>query len=71
MHDVGIIFTGENKTRAAHIRGQLVDLIKWAIDHLSTKISVTQIANREIVGLRCCELRQIEIYTSNPEPIAL
>lgn len=57
MHDVGIMFAGENVTRPAHVCSELVNFIKPAIDNLPADILITQIADNEIISRRIRKFR--------------
>jgi hypothetical protein len=56
---------------AAHVGGELVDLVEPAIDHLPAEIRVTQVADDEIVGFGFDILMALEVDPAHPEPVRL
>jgi hypothetical protein len=71
VHDVGIILTGENKSRSSHIGRDLVDLVEAAVDRVTTCLEVCQIAPNEVVGFCFTETRVLQVDTSHPETLSL
>src|SRR5262249_12443500 len=71
VHDVGIVFTGEDVTGPAHIGRKLIDLIEAAVDQLFHEGWVTPVSGHEIISLGLAEPRELEIGASHPEAFAL
>ena len=71
VHDVGVVFAGEDIARPAHVGGQLIDLVEAAVGDLAADGLIAQIADEEIVGLGLGEFGKLEIDAANPEPLAL
>src|SRR3984957_10206756 len=61
----------EDVTGAAHVGGELVDFVEFAIDDGRTNGLLAQIAHDEIVGFGFRELRKFEIDAADPEAFAL
>ena len=51
VHDVGVVLAGEDVAGAAHVGGELIDLVEAPIDDGATERLVAQIADDEIIGL--------------------
>src|SRR2546430_16289838 len=67
MHDVGVMFAGENITRAAHIRSQLINLVKELVENVPAKPLIAQVSGNELIGFGFRKVRPFEINTANPE----
>src|SRR3954470_18543236 len=65
------MFAGEDVARAAHVGGQLVDLVEAAVDHLAAQLLLAQVADDEVVRLGGREGGELEVDTANPEALAL
>ena len=71
VHHIGIVFAGEDIAGSPHVSRELIDFVEPAVDHLSYKVRITQIANHEIVSLGLAETWEFEISTSNPKALPL
>src|SRR5271170_3301660 len=71
VHDVGVILAGENKSGAAHIGSELIDLIEPLIDYLTAKISVAQIADRQVVCFALRIFTEFQIDAAYPKAVLL
>ena len=60
----------EDITRAAHIRGQLINFIKTAIDQRPAIFSLAEIGDNEIVSFRLAELGVLEVDSAHPKALA-
>ena len=70
VHDVGIVLAGEDVAGAAHVGGELVDLVEAPIDRLAAQTSrIAQVADEEIVGLGLGELGILEVDAADPEAL--
>ena len=61
----------EDITRAAHIRGQLINLIKTAINQHPAIFSLTEIGDNEIVSFRLAELGYLRSIPRTQKPSRL
>ena len=71
MHHVGIVVACEDVTRAAHVGGQLIHLVKPAIDHRAHERLIPQVTNSEIVCVSLMKLGKLHIDTAYPKPFLL
>src|SRR5262249_41196010 len=71
VHDVSIVFTGEDVTGSAHIGRKLIDLVEAAVDHMMHEVWVTKVADHEVISLGLAEPWELEISASHPEAFAL
>src|SRR5215217_2803435 len=71
MHDIRVMLAREDVARAAHVRGQLVHLRKGSIYDRATERLVTEIADREIVGLGFSVLVELQIDAADPKTLLL
>ena len=71
MQNLGVIVAGEDKAGAAHIGGELVDLVEAAVDHRTTKSLVPEVADREVIGQAFRIARQLQIDPPDPQPLLL
>src|SRR5882724_5099123 len=71
VHDVGIVQTGEDVARTAHVGGELVNLVETAVDDIAAEALVAQIADDEVVRRRLGEFRELEIDAAYPEAFML
>ena len=69
MHNVGIVFTGKYEAGTTHVCRQLINLIKSLVNHMPTKIGITQIANHEIISLGLSIFVTLQIYTTDPKSL--
>src|SRR5690606_781430 len=69
VHHVRVVLAGENVAGAAHVGGQLIDLVEAAVDGLPADIPVAEVADDEIVGFRLGEARVLQIHTADPETL--
>ena len=67
MHDVGVVLAGENVSGSAHVGGELVNLVEAAVDCSAGRLTLSQIALDEIIGLRLAEARILEVDASHPD----
>jgi hypothetical protein len=66
MHDVGVMLAGEYIAGAAHVGGELIDIIETSIDDRATKALIAQVANDEVIGVRLRIFMKFEIDAPNP-----
>src|SRR5260370_24697120 len=71
MHQSGIVLAGEDVTGAAHIRGELINLIKAAVDDSAGESGIPQIADDKIIGFALREFMKLQVDTPHPVSIAL
>ena len=71
VHDVGVVFAGEDITGAAHVGCQLVYFVKSTVDHAAAEILFAKIADNEIVGVGFGIFMELEVDASNPETLFL
>ena len=45
VHDVGVVLAGEDVASAAHVGGELVDLVEAAVDCSAGRLPLAQIAD--------------------------
>jgi len=50
MHYIRIMLTRKDITGATHIRGELINFVKAAVDDQAAKILAAQIANYKIIS---------------------
>jgi len=53
------MLAGKDVTGAAHIRGELIDLIKAAVDDSAAESGIPQIAHDEIIGFALREFMKL------------
>ena len=61
MHQIGVVLAGKDVTGAAHIRGELINFIKSAVDDSAAEAGIPQIANDEIIGFELIDVDDAEI----------
>src|SRR5262245_10945307 len=71
VHDIGVVLTGKEITRAAHVRCELVYFVEMAVNDRSAELRVAKIADDAIVGHRLGEFRLLQIRSANPETFKL
>ncbi len=71
MHNIGVILANKYKSGAAHIRRQLINLIKPTVDHLLTEIGIAKISNDKIIGFAYRVFMVFQINATNPESVRL
>jgi hypothetical protein len=71
MHQIGIVLASKDVTGTAHIGGELINLIKAAVDDSAAESGIPQIANDEIIGFALRELMKLQVDTPHPIPITL
>src|SRR5271163_4319052 len=71
MHQIGIMLAGKDVTGTAHIRGELINLIKAAVDDGAAESGIPQIADGEIIGFAFREFMKFQVDTPHPVSIAL
>ena len=71
MHHVGVVLAGEDIAGAAHVGGELIDLIELAVDDGRADILLAQVADDEIVGFGLGEFRIFQIDAADPEAFTL
>src|SRR5260370_38948616 len=71
MHQIGVMLAGKDVTGAAHIRGELINLIKAAVDDSAAESGIPQIADDEIIGFALREFMKLQVDTPDPVSIAL
>ena len=71
MHDVGVVLAGEDVAGAAHVGGELVDLVEAPIDDGVAESGVAQVADDEVVGLGLGELGEFQVHAADPEAFML
>jgi hypothetical protein len=67
MHNISVMFAGENVAGAAHIRCQLVNFVEFPVDHRLTQFLVAQIPDDKIIGDRCRKLWKFQIHPADPK----
>jgi hypothetical protein len=70
MHDLGVVLAGEDIARTAHVRRELIDLVKLPINDFATGLGVAEVGDQEIIGFRFIELWVFQIGTANPKVFA-
>jgi hypothetical protein len=71
VHDISVILADKYKSGATHIRRQLINFIKSAIDDMSTKVWITKITNYKIVCFAYRIFMALQIDATNPKPVQL
>jgi hypothetical protein len=71
MHQIGIVLAGKDVTGASHIRGELINLIKAAVNNSAAEPGIPQIANDKIIGFALREFMKLQVDTPHPIPITL
>src|SRR5205814_9958435 len=71
VHHVGVVLPREDVARAAHVGGQLVDLVEAPVEHFAAQPLLAQVAEHELVRGTGRELRQLEIDGSHEETFGL
>jgi len=65
------VIAGEDIAGAAHVGGELIDLIEAAIDGRAGEIQEPQVPDDEIVGLGIPEFGKLQIAAADPETFTL
>ncbi len=65
------MFAGKDVAGAAHVRGQLVNLVESPVGDLAAKFLITKIADGKIVGLGVGERREFQVDAAYPEAFPL
>jgi len=71
VHDVSIIFSGENEPGAAHVRGQLVNFGQSLIDDVGDEARIAQVPDREVIGRGYGVLVFLQVDTAHPVTLVL
>ena len=71
VHDVGVVLADENEPGAAHVGGELVDLVEPPIDRLPANVWVPQVSDDEVVGFALGILVFLQVHAADPEPFRL
>jgi hypothetical protein len=50
VHHIGVVLASKDLARTAHVGGQLIHLVKTAVDDPVARALIPQVANNEIVG---------------------
>ncbi len=67
MHHVGVVLSGEDVAGAAHVGGELVNLVETTIDNLFAECSVAQITADKVVGFRLGMLMKFDVDAADPK----
>ena len=67
VHHVGVVLAGEDVTGAAHIGGQLIDLVEAAVDGFTAHGRVAQVADDEVIGHGFAEARILQVHAAHPK----
>src|SRR5258706_15905764 len=70
MHDVGVVFPGENISRSSHVSGELVDFVKSAVDSLAAGGEISEIADDEIISLCFAKPGKLQVGPAHPEALS-
>jgi hypothetical protein len=54
MHEARVVLAGEDVAGAAHIGGELIDLVEAAVDNSAAKAWFAQVADEKVVGFAVC-----------------
>src|SRR5260370_37122844 len=71
MHQIGMVLAGEDVTGHSHIRGELINLSKAAVDDSGAESGIPQIADDKIIGFALREFMKLQVDTPHPVSIAL
>ena len=70
MHYFGIVVTGKNETRTAHIRRELIHLVEGTIGDSPAQRRIAQVPDNEVVGRAFAIFVTLDIDAANPESFA-
>jgi len=71
VHNIGVILANKYKSGPAHIRRQLINFVKPAVDDVFTEVWIAKVSNDEIVGFAYRIFVVLKINSTNPESIRL
>jgi hypothetical protein len=71
VHYVGVVFPGEDVAGSSHVGCELINFIEAAVDHLSHKVGIAKVADREVIGFCLTETWEFEIGSSDPKAFPL
>jgi hypothetical protein len=71
VHQVSIVFTGEDVPGSAHVGCELIDFVEPTVEHVSYQVGITKVADHKIIGFSLAEPWEFEVGASHPEALAL
>src|SRR5215469_2329052 len=71
MHHIRVMLTHKDVAGATHIRGELINFVKAAVDDQATKILAPQIADYKIISFSFRKFRKLQVNAAHPQPVAL
>jgi hypothetical protein len=71
LHDVGIMFAGEDIAGPAHVGGKLVNLVEMAVIDGADHVLFAQVADHEFICRAGAEFGVLEINPANKEAFGL
>ena len=70
MHDIGVVFSGENISSSSHVSGELVDFVKSAVDSLAADYDISEIADDEVISFCFTKPWKLQIDPAYPEALS-
>ncbi len=71
VHHRGVMRSGENVPRPAHVRRQLIYAVKGLIEHCQPDRMIAEIGDHKIVRIRGAEFRILHINAAHPKAFPL